>query len=313
MHYLGFDVSRDKAEGVLVNRSCLIKERFSPPNTETDIIATLRPLQERGTKLTVGVEATGAFHIPVVAACTALSIPCKLINPIQSRQVQRGSVRKRKTDRDDALNIAKLLIQGGGRYVVLADVTDPLKVLVRCAAKVRSVMIILKQHVAYLEKMVGDAPVGLRVILGDLHALYATLQKDIVQKSDREKRELLQSIPGIGAWLASVILAEIGNPSRFRSGDSLVAFTGFDPKIRQSGTTQLYGRITKRGSPHLRWAIGCAAQISQRWDPEIGAFYRKKRAEGKRHRVALSATARKLCYRIHAVLKRGTPYVPAAK
>ncbi len=67
--------------------------------------------------------------------------------------------------------------------------------------------------------------------------------------------------------------------------------------------------LSKRGSAYLRWALWMAADRAKTFDPAFGAYYDKKRAEGKCHKVAISAVARKLCNTIFAVLTRNTPYV----
>jgi len=83
-----------------------------------------------------------------------------------------------------------------------------------------------------------------------------------------------------------------------------------DPKIRQSGhCLNNQGKLTKRGSPHLRQALFVAASVARMHDPELKAYYEKKRSEGKKYTVAVCATARKLIYRIYIVWKRQTPYV----
>lgn len=50
-------------------------------------------------------------------------------------------------------------------------------------------------------------------------------------------RELLQSIPGIGPVLATTLIAEIGDMTRFKDAKALVAYASLDPRVRQSGKT----------------------------------------------------------------------------
>ena len=71
------------------------------------------------------------------------------------------------------------------------------------------------------------------------------------------------------------------------------------------------GRIrTKQGDPYLRRAVWLAANRARQHDPALKAFYDKKRAEGKRHRVAVTAVARKLCHIVYAVMRDQVPYDP---
>lgn len=68
------------------------------------------------------------------------------------------------------------------------------------------------------------------------------------------------SITGIGQRLGAIILAEIKNIDNFSSPAQLQAFAGLEPSIYQSGQMDNSGRMVKRGSPHLRYALILAAQ-----------------------------------------------------
>ena len=97
-----------------------------------------------------------------------------------------------------------------------------------------------------------------------------------------KERALADSVVGIGEDLSSIIVSEIGDPMRFKSGKQLVAYAGLDPKVKQSGASLAHNTaITKRGSPYLRRAFFIAASVAQRYDPDLKAYYEKKRAEGE--------------------------------
>jgi transposase len=120
----------------------------------------------------------------------------------------------------------------------------------------------------------------------------------------------LTSIPGLGLVTGAMILAEIGDVSRFSSAEKLVAYAGIDASVHQSGEFEAkHMHMSKRGSPHLRHALWQAASMAVRYEPELQAFYKRKRAEGKHHGTALGAVCRKLLARIYVVLKEQRPYV----
>ncbi len=90
------------------------------------------------------------------------------------------------------------------------------------------------------------------------------------------------SIPDIGTTIATTLIAELGDITRFPSGNCLVAFTGLDPKVKQSGGSLHHNtHLTKRGSPNLRRSVYLAASIAQRSDKELKAYFEKKRNVGK--------------------------------
>ena len=108
------------------------------------------------------------------------------------------------------------------------------------------------------------------------------------------------------------IVAEIGDAGRFGGGASIVRYAGLDSGVSESGKFSARGvPITKHGSPYLRRALWLAANRARQYDPRLRAFYEKKRREGKPHRVAVTAVARKLCHVVYAVMRDGEPYDPA--
>ena len=137
-------------------------------------------------------------------------------------------------------------------------------------------------------------------------------------KFDALIRELLErveplvlTIPGVSYATGAQIVAEIGDISRFRSAPALVSYAGLNSGVNQSGKFDSGGGpITKHGSPYLRRALWLAASRAWQYDPSLRAFYERKRAEGKCHRVAVTAVARKLCHIVFAVMRDGVPYDP---
>lgn len=123
----------------------------------------------------------------------------------------------------------------------------------------------------------------------------------------------ITTIPGIGYRMGAMILAEVGDFSRFDSPDKLLAYAGMSPSTYQSGQLKnCYPHMEKRGSRYLRYALYNAAKYVCHWDPTFAAYLAKKRAEGKHYNVALSHAAKKLVRLIFALEKSRQPYCPAA-
>ena len=104
----------------------------------------------------------------------------------------------------------------------------------------------------------------------------------------------IPTILGIGEVSAATIIAEIEDISRFDNPNKLLAFAGLDPRIYQSGTQEFKGRMNKKGSVVLRRVLMNCAESILMYNPAFYTYYRKKRDEGKPHRVAISHVARKL-------------------
>ncbi len=124
-----------------------------------------------------------------------------------------------------------------------------------------------------------------------------------------EMHSPITTIPGIGFRMGAMILAEVGDFSRFDSPDKILAYAGLSPSTYQSGQlTSCYAHMEKRGSRYLRFALYNAAKYVCLWDPTFAAYLAKKRAEGKHYNVAISHAAKKLVRLIFALEKSGEPY-----
>ena len=136
------------------------------------------------------------------------------------------------------------------------------------------------------------------------------IEKEINSIMD-EVHSPITTIPGIGARMGAMILAEIGDFSNFDSADKILAYAGMSPSTYQSGQlTNCYAHMEKRGSKYLRYAIFNATKFVCNWDPTFAAYLAKKRAEGKHYNVAISHVAKKLVRLIYAMERSGQPYRP---
>ena len=84
-----------------------------------------------------------------------------------------------------------------------------------------------------------------------------TLRTQMIELAEKlPEYPVVIAMNGVGATLASQLIAEIGDITRFPRRGSLTAFAGVDPGAKQSGTMQLRSNKTsKAGSPHLRRAL----------------------------------------------------------
>jgi transposase len=120
-------------------------------------------------------------------------------------------------------------------------------------------------------------------------------------------------IPGINYRMGAMILAELGDMSRFSSPDKILAYAGMSPSTYQSGQlTSSYSHMEKRGSRYLRYALFNATRYVCMWDPIFKAYLEKKRSEGKHYFVAISHAAKKLVRLIYHLQTTGEAYCPMA-
>jgi transposase len=105
----------------------------------------------------------------------------------------------------------------------------------------------------------------------------------------------LRTLPGVGEFTALVMVAEIGDITRFPNARKLASWAGLTPTVRGSDLKVRHGHISKQGSVWLRWAMNQAAQTAKR-SPEFAASYTVI-AKRRGKKIATIAIARKLVTR----------------
>jgi transposase len=126
------------------------------------------------------------------------------------------------------------------------------------------------------------------------------------RKTNKKDYNLLRSIPGIGGYLASVILAECGDLRRFNNEGQFSSYIGLVPGIYNSGGSEKCLGITPRSRSQLRSYLVEAAWIAIRKDTEMQNYYRTH--QGKNVKSVIIKVAHKMARRILSVIKTETAY-----
>ena len=148
-------------------------------------------------------------------------------------------------------------------------------------------------------------------LIRELDAEIEEIENEIKIIMDEINSPIL-SIPGISYRMGAMIIAEIGDFSKFDSPDKILAFAGMSPSTYQSGQLDnCYARMEKRGSRYLRYALYNATAYVCLWDPTFKAYLAKKRFEGKHYYVALSHATKKLIRVIYQLESSGQRYIKA--
>ena len=148
-----------------------------------------------------------------------------------------------------------------------------------------------------------DLPPASREIVTDCLAVIDGLAP-VIDRIDGELHQhargdprvtVLRTLPGVGEFTALVMVAEIGDISRFGSARKLASWAGLTPTVRGSDLKVRHGNISKQGSAWLRWVMNQAAQTAKR-SPDFAATYSSiARRRGKK--IATIAISRKLLTR----------------
>ena len=114
----------------------------------------------------------------------------------------------------------------------------------------------------------------------------------------------IKSIPGVGPRTAEILVACLDDPHRFKNGREVSAYFGLVPRQYQSGETDRNGRITRRGNPLARTILVECAWASLRYNPWCKAIYQRISGQQKtRRKKAAVALARKIAVIAWAMLR----------
>jgi transposase len=327
---IGLDVHREFAQVAVWEAGLVVQAgRIATTPEELRVFADgLGPADE------VALEATGnTWAIATLLASRAGRVVVS--NPAKTRAIAEARV---KTDKVDAAILAQLLAADYLPAVWLADpATNALRrQVLRRAHVVRQRTRLKNQVHAILHRnliprcpaadMFGhkgrtwlaeqDLPVDEQAAVAallrqlDFHADELRLiDRDLgLVALGRDDVRRLMSIPGVDATVALSIVAAVGEFTRFRAPDKLVAYLGLNPRVRQSGGQPAsHGRITKAGPAHARGMLVEAAWVAAKVPGPLRAFYQRIRAR-RGMQIAVVATARKLAVLCWHLIIKGEDY-----
>lgn len=319
MFYLGVDVSKKKLDCMLLNSTNGKLKSKSLSNTKAGIEELIEWLAEnKAPEAHVIMEPTGVYHEPAALALTDAGLKLSLVNPAQLRQFAQGLGVKNKTDKADS--------------TVLARYGDTLKPEAWQAPSksARQLKALLARRDAVADDLqreqnrqeavdFGISPEQVKQsILQSIAFLQAELRrleqmiKDHIDSDPdlRNKRELLETIPGVGTRVSTNLTALFAAKT-FNTAEQLAAYLGLVPVLWESGSSvRGRPRLSKAGPSHLRKLLYMPAVVARQWNPHIKSFSDRLIAKGKTKMAVIGACMRKLAHLCFGVVHTGRPYDP---
>jgi transposase len=306
--HIGIDVSKLKLDIHVRSRG----KNLSFNNTKEGIQSLVAHLKPGGRDSLLVLEATGKYERLAVRMLQEAGYPVAVVNPRQVRDFAKALGRLAKTDQLDASVLAhygeaihpKVTAPACKNNEELAEkqlrrkqVVDMLTMeknrLAQAAGNVSDVTKHIKSSIKFLEEQ--------------LKRLDADLSKHIAQDDElSSKKSLLCSVKGVGEQTAFALLAHLPELGKV-SPEQIAALVGVAPFNRDSGTWQGQ-RTIWGGRPYVRCALYMATLVAVRFNPVIKEFYDRLCQAGKKKKVALIASMRKLLVILNAMLKNNKPW-----
>ena len=260
------------------------------------------------------VEATGGLERALVQALDAECVPASIVNPARVRKFAEGTGQLAKTDRIDAMILARFGAYMQPAPTALADAQrQKLRDLIAYRSQItREITARAAQVRLYAAAdLVERAKAAIEALRSERKALEREMEALI--KSQDAMRALyrrLITVPGIGLIGAATLIAELPELGRL-SRRKIAALAGVAPFPNESGDRRGY-RAIRGGREEVRQALFNCARVAIEHNPVAKPFYERLRARGKAHKVALVATMRKLLTILNAMLKTNTDWTWSA-
>lgn len=312
MNIIGIDVGKRKLDIALLEQGKIRSKVFD--NTaagHTTLVVWLGKHGVVAQDAHACMEATSTYYEKLAEYLCQCGYRVSVVNPLQIKAYGESLLRRQKTDRADAELIARYCEQH--RPPQWQAPLPEVRQLQHLLARLEAIqgMRVQEQNRRYQAE--GDARESVERILTALNQELAELEKRINDHIDRhphlrEQRELLCSIPGVGARISAYFMAWL-NTERFDDARQVVAFVGLSPQHRESGSS-VHGkpRICKIGNARIRRALYMPAMSAIQCNQAARALFERLRGAGKLGKVALVAVMRKLIHWMFGVLKSGKPF-----
>ncbi|HYI03411.1 MAG TPA: transposase, partial [Reyranella sp.] len=277
MTIIGIDVSKDWLDVAELDTATTTSRAA---NTADGIAALVTRLKTRAVTR-IGLEATGAYHLPLLAAMLAAQLPVCLLNPAQIKayrqdalliahytQTHASELRPTRPTTDQQARLRELVGYWEGR------VNERTRLLYQhdaaCWAGCAAVQELLAADLAHVAQQLAAVEQTIATLLADL-----------------PEAAILQQIIGVGPRVAAIVLAYL-QVELWGQVKTAAAYAGIHPRLEQWWRSS-QRRLNTAGPPPLRLALYLAALVAIRHDAAIQQRYEHFLARGKAPKAALCA------------------------
>ena len=331
MKYVGIDVHKKMCQAAVLDEDGELLDQIRFLNKKEEIKDFAFKLLTFRDDVKAVVESTGNLWIQIHDILEEFGIDVVLSNPTKTRLIAEAKI---KTDKVDAKMLARLLradmlftcyVPGEeirNRRELLRHRLDLVKMRTQVKNRIHSLLdkytlksphgLWSRKHIAWLREQdlgfIDNAIInGQLVLLATLDEQIRVMEDKVAALAvDNPQVKLLMTMPGIGYFTASLLVAEIGDINRFSNDKKISSWAGLAPRISQSGEKTHIGRVGKGNKRVGSMMVQCA-HTARRYDARFSRAYKRvsrRRGKGK----ALVAVAHEMIRIVYFMLMRNEPY-----
>lgn len=312
--FVGIDVSKATLDIAVLSGDEVVHQQVA--NTPDGFAVAHQLLQDHQPIARVGLEASGRYGEALARYLVAYDYPVSYLNPKQIHAFSQVELHANKTDKQDAVRIARFcqlyepalwqpasqeqmqLQQRSRRLQALKAMRQQEHNRLQSGLTDPFVVDQIRDTIAHLDQLIAQTEAAINQLIRQSNFLH-------------QQQRLLVSIKGIGAKTAALLLAELGDLRRFKSARQLAAYIGITPRHFQSGTSvNKRSAISKQGNARVRAGLYMPAVVAKRWNKPCRVFAERLDAAKKPGKVIIIAVMRKLVHQIYAILKSQRPFDP---
>jgi transposase len=334
--YVGLDVHKDSIAVAYApeDRGAEVVSLGAIGTRQCDIDKLIRKLESKGAAVVFVYEA-GPCGYWLYRYLTRQGFSCHVVAP---SLIPRKPGDRVKTDRRDAVTLARLMRSGDLRSIYVPEIADEaIRDLSRGredamrdlkATKHRLKAFLLRQDIRYEGRASWNAAhlrwlsevvcaTRAQQIVFQEYVRAITEQHERLQRLEAELHEevkhwrmypvveAIQALRGVELTGAVILIAELGDLTRFDTPRKLMSYVGLTPSEYSSGNRRRQGGITKAGNTHARralvegaWAYRYPAKVSRHLQLRLEKLPAEIQAIGWKAQV-------RLCKRYRQLIARG--------
>ena len=331
MKYVGIDVHKKMCQAAVLDEDGELLDQIRFLNEKKEIKDFAMKLLTFRDDVKAVVESTGNLWIQIHDILEEFGIDVALSNPGKTRLIAEA---KNKTDKVDAKILARLLradmlftcyVPGEeirNRREFLRHRLNLVKMRTMVKNRIHSLLdkhTLRSPYNSWTKKWVAwlrEQDLGFMdnaIIKGQLAILEAFNEQIRVMEDkiaavavDDPQVKLLMTMPGIGYFTASLLVAEIGDINRFSNDKKISSWAGLAPRISQSGEKTRIGRVG-RGNKRVAALMVQSAHNARLHDARFQKAYKRVSRRGGKGK-AIVAVAHEMIRIVYFMLRDNAPY-----